>query len=87
MPNPPRQTAAFWFTSNFLPGPLAIGFIGPLQGLTLWQSLLAIIPAVLLGNWLGHLAFGKVSDSLWRSFTGLVLGISALAALWRLLGS
>ena len=46
----PRQNAAFWFTTNFLPGPLAIGFLGPLQGLTLWQSLLAIIPAVLLGS-------------------------------------
>lgn len=46
----PRQSAAFWFTSTFLPAPLAIGFLGPLQGLTLWQSLLAIIPAVLLGS-------------------------------------
>lgn len=46
----PRQNAAFWFTTNFLPGPLAIGFLGPLQGLTFWQSLLAIIPAVLLGS-------------------------------------
>lgn len=46
----PRQNAAFWFTSNFLPAPLAIGFLGPLQGLTFGQSVLAIIPAVLLGS-------------------------------------
>jgi hypothetical protein len=40
---------------------------------------------VLLGNWLGTLAFGKVSDAAWRAFTGGVLGLAALAALWRLL--
>ena len=46
----PCQTASFWFATHFLPVPLAIGFLGPLQGLSLWQSLLAIIPAVLLGS-------------------------------------
>ena len=46
-----------------------------------------LFPAVLFGNWLGTLAFGKVSDKLWRSFTGGVLGLAALAALWRLLQS
>jgi uncharacterized membrane protein YfcA len=44
-----------------------------------------LFPAVLLGNWLGTLAFGKVSDTLWRSFTGGVLGLAALAALVKLL--
>jgi uncharacterized membrane protein YfcA len=54
---------------------------------TLREPLLAglLFPAVLLGNWLGAMAFGKVSDALWRSFTGGVLGLAALAALWRLL--
>ncbi|HVR90180.1 MAG TPA: sulfite exporter TauE/SafE family protein [Novosphingobium sp.] len=46
---------------------------------------LLLFPAVLLGNWLGHLLFGKVGDKGWRVFTGAVLGVSALAALWRLL--
>ena len=44
-----------------------------------------LFPAVLLGNWLGSRAFGKVSDRAWRLFTGGVLGLSALAALWKLL--
>ena len=44
-----------------------------------------LFPAVLLGNWLGSLAFGKISDRAWRSFTGGVLALSALAALWKLL--
>jgi|GEM_PF-5643588 len=50
MRDQPRQPTAFWFTSNFLPAPLAIGFLGPLQGLTFLQSLLAIFPAVLLAS-------------------------------------
>ncbi|MEL7319327.1 MAG: sulfite exporter TauE/SafE family protein [Pseudomonadota bacterium] len=44
----------------------------------------ALFPLVLLGNWLGSLAFGKVSDRLWRSFVGVVLGAAAFAALVRL---
>jgi uncharacterized membrane protein YfcA len=46
---------------------------------------LALFPLVLLGNWLGTKSFGKVSDAAWRSFTGLVLGAAAFAAIWRLL--
>jgi len=44
-----------------------------------------LFPAVLLGNWLGTRAFGTISDTAWRSFTGAVLGLSALAALLKLL--
>lgn len=57
-------------------------------GVATWREpMLAgvLFPAVLLGNWLGNKAFGKVSDTAWRSFTGGVLGLSALAALWKLL--
>jgi uncharacterized membrane protein YfcA len=52
-----------------------------------WRELLLaslLFPAVLAGNWLGNKAFGKVSDAAWRTFVGVVLGLSALAALWRL---
>ena len=54
---------------------------------TLREPLLAalLFPAVLLGNWLGSRAFGTISDRVWRLFTGGVLGLSALAALWKLL--
>lgn len=47
----------------------------------------ALFPAVLLGNWLGHKAFGRIGDTAWRTFTGAVLGLAAAAALWRLLQS
>jgi len=73
---------------------LATSFAGVGSALALrvatWRELMlaaVLFPAVLLGNWLGHRAFGKVSDAAWRIFVGVVLGLSALAALWRLLGS
>ncbi len=50
----------------------------PLLALTLY-------PAILLGNWLGHKAFGKVSTRAWRIFVGGVLGAAALGALLKLL--
>lgn len=57
--------------------------IGELEWRLLWLAVL-LFPAVLLGNWLGAKAFGKVSDTVWRSFVGVVLGAAALAALVRL---
>ncbi len=44
-----------------------------------------LFPPVLLGNWLGTLAFGRVGADAWRIFTGAVLGAAALAALLKLL--
>jgi uncharacterized membrane protein YfcA len=43
-----------------------------------------LFPAILIGNTLGSLAFGKVSATLWRSFAGLVLGAAAVGALIKL---
>ena len=45
---------------------------------------LVLFPLVLLGNWIGSLAFGKVSDRVWRTFVGVALGAAAAAALSRL---
>lgn len=46
---------------------------------------LALFPLVLLGNWAGSLAFGKVSDKLWRTCVGVVLAAAAIAALINLI--
>lgn len=46
---------------------------------------LALFPLVLLGNWLGSLAFGKLGDTIWRTCAGAMLGAAAIAALVRLL--
>lgn len=45
---------------------------------------IALFPLVLLGNWIGSLAFGKVSDPVWRACVGVVLAAAAIAALVRL---
>ena len=46
---------------------------------------LILFPTVLTGNWLGSLAFGKVSDRVWRSFVAVVLAAAAAVALLKLL--
>lgn len=72
------------FTIAALAG-LFSGFaIGELQPRLFWLALL-LFPAVLLGNWLGALAFGRVSEKAWRSFVALVLFAAASAALVKLL--
>ena len=82
------QLARASMMTIFLATSLAgVGSSLALRVATLREPLLAaaLFPAVLLGNWLGHKAFGRIGDAAWRTFTGAVLGLSALAALWKLL--
>ncbi|TMM48320.1 sulfite exporter TauE/SafE family protein [Qipengyuania marisflavi] len=58
--------------------------LGVLQLRHLLLSLL-LFPAVLVGNWLGALAFGKVNDRIWRSFVALMLAAAAAVAFVKLL--
>ncbi len=44
----------------------------------------ALFPFVLVGDWLGHRAFGKVTTRQWQVSTALVLGGAAAGALWKL---
>ncbi|KLE34238.1 sulfite exporter TauE/SafE family protein [Aurantiacibacter luteus] len=58
------------------------------MGVLSWRVVLLgllLFPAVLLGNWLGHHASGRIADPLWRTFVGLTLAGAALAALLKLL--
>jgi uncharacterized membrane protein YfcA len=48
---------------------------------------LALFPAVLLGDFFGHKAFGHVSDRTWQWATITVLGAAALVAVWKLLSA
>ena len=60
---------------------------GAVTGLLEWRLLAfgaLLFPVMALGNWLGSLVFGRVSDPLWRTFVGVVLGAAALAALAKL---
>ena len=47
-------------------------------------ALLLFAPMV-LGNWLGGLAFGRVPAPLWRGIVAVVLGIAGIGAILRLL--
>ena len=61
---------------------------GAAIGMLTWPLVvlgLGLFPLVMLGNWLGSIAFGKVSDRLWRVCVGVVLAAAALTALLRLL--
>src|SRR3954465_15540344 len=40
----------FWFLGNFQPFPVAIGFVGPLVGLTLGWSIVAAVLGILFGT-------------------------------------
>lgn len=43
-----------------------------------------LFPAVLAGDWLGHGAFGRVTQRQWQVATAVVLGGAAMGALWKL---
>ncbi|MBD2843070.1 sulfite exporter TauE/SafE family protein [Erythrobacter rubeus] len=83
----PRATAKASMIGIF--GVAAVAGIasGSAIGVLEWKIVslgLALFPLVLFGNWIGSLAFGKVSDPVWRSFVGTVLGAAAVAALLKL---
>jgi uncharacterized membrane protein YfcA len=52
-----------------------------------WRELilaLGLYPAVLLGNWAGNRAFGRIDPRAWRWIAGSVLGLAAGAAVLKL---
>ncbi|MFN4239089.1 MAG: TSUP family transporter [Erythrobacter cryptus] len=71
------------FTLAALAGLAAAWWQGVLRG-DLLVLALALLPVILIGNRLGMMVSGRISDSAWRSAVGLVLGLAALGALARL---
>ena len=45
-------------------------------------ALILFVP-MLAGNWIGALAFGKISPLVWRSAVAALLGVSAISAIVR----
>lgn len=84
----PRETAKVSMMLIFTIAPFAGLATGGALGVLDWKlGLLAggLFPTVLLGNWLGNRASGRVSDPVWRSIVGVVLAGAAVAAFLRLL--
>ena len=82
----PRETAKasmlLIFTCASTTGLVSGSAIGVLD----WKlALFAVVlfPAVLLGNWLGNRASGRIEDRTWRFCVGVVLGAAAMGALWK----
>ncbi|MEI6640788.1 MAG: sulfite exporter TauE/SafE family protein [Novosphingobium sp.] len=85
----PREVARASMFTVFLLTSTASTAAALALGLASWRDAvfaLLLFGPVLIGNHLGGLAFGKVSDALWRGFVGLLLGVSGLLALVRLFG-
>jgi len=84
----PRLTAKASMVGVFGVAAMAGIGSGAAIGVLEWRIVvlgLALFPLVLFGNWAGSLAFGKVSDPVWRGCVGVVLGAAAVAALIKLL--
>lgn len=84
----PARVARASMQTVFLLTSLASTIAALALGLASWRDgLLAamLFLPVLLGNRIGALAFGKVSDPAWRGFVGVLLGLSGLMAMVRLI--
>ncbi len=65
---------------------IAATVVSTLMGLaTLHLALLTVLLLIpmLAGNWVGGLAFGKVSPPVWQSMVALVLGVAGVSAVLR----
>ncbi len=78
-----RASMLLIFTIAAAAGLASGGVIGLMHGSIVWLGAL-LFPVVLIGNWLGSLAFGKIGDTAWRLFTMGVLGTAAAASLAKL---
>jgi uncharacterized protein len=78
-----RASMMLVFFATAIAGSIAAFALG-IADLRLFILSLMLFPAVLLGNWLGGLAFGKISEPLWRSMVALLLGLAGVAAVVRL---
>jgi uncharacterized protein len=79
-----RASMMLVFFGTAIAGTISAFALGVADAKLLWLSVL-LFPAVLLGNWLGGLAFGKISETVWRSAVALLLGLAGAAAAIRLL--
>ncbi len=83
---PPATTRASMmlvFFATAIAGTVS-AFVLQVANMRLLGLSLLLFPAVLAGNWLGGLAFGKISESIWRSIVAVILGVAGAVAAARL---
>lgn len=79
-----RASMMLIFFATAIAGTIASTLLG-LTTMPLMLMAIALFVPMFIGNYLGQMAFGRVSPTLWRSLIALLLGIACLAALYRLL--
>lgn len=79
-----RASMLMVFFATAIAGSVASFALGVANPHLLWLSVL-FYPALYIGTRLGELAFGKVSEPVWRTLVGVILGLAGAAAIVRLL--
>lgn len=77
-----RASMMLVFFATAIAGTLVSFLLGLATGKLALIALILLVP-MLVGNWLGAKAFGKVPPALWRSAAALLLGMAGLSAVWR----
>jgi uncharacterized protein len=78
-----RASMMLIFFATAICGTLSSVLLGLGEMRIAWLSLLLFLP-MLLGNWVGGLAFGKVKPALWRGLVAVLLGAAGFSAVVRL---
>jgi uncharacterized protein len=78
-----RGSMLMVFFACAIAGSIAAFALGVATLHLLWLSIL-FYPALYLGTRLGEMAFGRVSEPVWRTLVGIILGIAGIAAAVRL---
>lgn len=82
-PEEARASMMLIFFGTAIAGTLAALWAGLADRSLLVLAGLLFVPMV-LGNWVGGKAFGRVADRTWRIFVGAVLGLAGFGAVLRL---
>jgi uncharacterized protein len=83
-PDVARASMLMVFFATAIAGSIASFTLSVANLHLLWLSVL-FFPALYIGTRLGELAFGKVSEPVWRTLVGIILGVAGVAAVARLL--
>lgn len=79
-----RASMMLVFFATAIAGSGASLLSGLITPALLWLAALLFLPMI-IGNYLGGIAFGHIAPALWRSLVAGLLGIAALSAVARLL--
>jgi uncharacterized protein len=84
-PHMARASMMVIFFSTAIAGTIS-AFAGGYASIALAALSLLLFLPMLLGNWLGGKAFGKVNPALWRGGVAVLLGVAGISAVWRAFG-